>query len=55
MAHFNSTDSIAHVDTRGPTHKGSLTGGAKFLFLFRLPRRLNPSHGSFSLRPRLTL
>ena len=52
FAHFNGAGSVAHVDVRGPTYKGSLTGGAKSLF--RLPARLAPSQGSFSPRPRLT-
>jgi hypothetical protein len=33
--HFNSAGVVTHVDIRGPTYKGSLTGGAKSLF--RLP------------------
>ena len=32
FAHFNGAGSVAHVDIRGPTYKGSLTGGAKSLF-----------------------
>jgi hypothetical protein len=43
FAHFNGADLVAHVDIRGPTCKGSLTGGAKSLF------RLPPS-AQFSLR-----
>jgi hypothetical protein len=35
FAHFGSEGAVAHVDVRGPTYKGSLTGGAKSLF--RLP------------------
>ena len=35
FAHFNDAGSVAHVDIRGPTYKGSLAGGAKSLF--RLP------------------
>ena len=35
FAHFNHAGAVAHVDVRGPTYKGSLTGGAKSLF--RLP------------------
>jgi hypothetical protein len=35
FAHLNGATSVAHVDIRGPTYKGSLTGGAKSLF--RLP------------------
>jgi hypothetical protein len=34
FAHFGK-DGVAHVDIRGPSYKGSLTGGAKSLF--RLP------------------
>jgi hypothetical protein len=41
FAHFNSVGSVAHVDIRGPTYKGSLAGGAKSLF------RLPPSAQSF--------
>jgi Protein of unknown function (DUF3991)/Toprim-like len=33
--HFNGAGSVAHVDIRGPTYKGSLIGGAKSLF--RMP------------------
>ena len=46
FAHFNGAGSVAHVDIRGPTYKGSLTGGAKSLF------RLPPSAQSL---PRLVL
>jgi hypothetical protein len=35
FAHFDNESAVAHVDVRGPTYKGSLTGGAKSLF--RLP------------------
>jgi hypothetical protein len=35
FAHFDSEGTVAHVDVRGPTYRGSLTGGAKSLF--RLP------------------
>jgi len=35
FAHFDSKGAVAHVDVRGPTYMGSLTGGAKSLF--RLP------------------
>jgi len=48
FAHFNSADSVTHVDIRGPTYKGSLTGGAKSLF--RLPTSLLPP-----VLPRLVL
>ena len=48
FAHFNGAGFVAHVDIRGPTYKGSLTGGAKSLF--RLPpSRLAP------VLPRLVL
>src|ERR1700722_15666127 len=47
FVHFNGAGSVAHVDIRGPTYKGSLAGGAKSLF--RLPP-LAPS-----LPPRLVL
>jgi hypothetical protein len=35
FAHFDRAGDVAHVDVRGPTYKGSLTGGVKSLF--RLP------------------
>jgi hypothetical protein len=35
FAHVNGAGLVEHVDIRGPTYKGSLTGGAKSLF--RLP------------------
>jgi hypothetical protein len=35
FAHFDRAGSVAHVDVRGPTYKGSLTGGVKSIF--RLP------------------
>ena len=46
FAHFDNAGVVAHVDIRGPTYKGSLTGGAKSLF--RLP-------ASVQSRPRLVL
>jgi hypothetical protein len=46
FAHFNDAGSVAHVDIRGPTYKGSLAGGAKSLF--RMPL-------STPIRPRLVL
>jgi Protein of unknown function (DUF3991)/Toprim-like len=46
FAHFNDAGSVAHVDIRGPTYKGSLAGGAKSVF------RLPPSARSL---PRLVL
>jgi hypothetical protein len=48
FGHFNSADSVTHVDIRGPTYKGSLTGGAKSLFC------LPPSRLAQAL-PRLVL
>ena len=53
FAHYDGTCAVSHVDVRGPTYKGSLTGGAKAPFV--CPHRLNASRGSFSPRPRLTL
>jgi Protein of unknown function (DUF3991)/Toprim-like len=32
FAHFDRGGAVAHVDVRGPTYKGSLTGGIKSLF-----------------------
>jgi Toprim-like/Protein of unknown function (DUF3991) len=32
FAHFDHAGAVAHVDIRGPTYKGSLTGGVKSLF-----------------------
>jgi Protein of unknown function (DUF3991)/Toprim-like len=46
FAHFDHAGAVAHVDVRGPTYKGSLTGGVKALF--RLPSSALP-------RPRLVL
>jgi hypothetical protein len=46
FAHFDHAGAVAHVDVRGPTYKGSLTGGVKALF--RLPVSGPP-------RPRLVL
>jgi hypothetical protein len=34
FAHRDSSGLVIHVDVRGPTYKGSLTGGAKSLFVF---------------------
>jgi hypothetical protein len=34
FAHFDHAGAVAHVDVRGPTYKGSLTGGVKALFRF---------------------
>ena len=36
FAHFDRVGAVAHVDVRGPTYKGSLTGGAKSLFRLSL-------------------
>jgi hypothetical protein len=36
FAHFDRAGAAAHVDVRGPTYKGSLTGGAKSLFRLSL-------------------
>jgi Protein of unknown function (DUF3991)/Toprim-like len=38
FAHFNHVGAVTHVDVRGPTYKGSLTGGVKSLFLLPRPR-----------------
>ena len=46
FAHFDNEGVVAHVDVRGPTYKGSLTGGSKSLF------RLPPAA---PIRPRLVL
>jgi Protein of unknown function (DUF3991)/Toprim-like len=40
FAHFDHAGAVAHVDVRGPTYKGSLTGGVKSLF--RLSLRGSP-------------
>jgi Protein of unknown function (DUF3991)/Toprim-like len=40
FAHFDRGGAVAHVDVRGPTYKGSLTGGVKSLF--RLPLKGPP-------------
>jgi hypothetical protein len=40
FAHFAHAGAVAHVDVRGPTYKGSLTGGVKSLF--RLPLKGPP-------------
>jgi Protein of unknown function (DUF3991)/Toprim-like len=40
FAHFDRAGAVAHVDVRGPTYKGSLTGGVKSLF--RLPLKGPP-------------
>jgi hypothetical protein len=39
FAHFDPGGAVAHVDVRGPTYKGSLTGGIKSLFRlsFKVP------------------
>ena len=48
FAHFDSAGVVTHVDIRGPTYKGSLTGGSKSLF------RFPPSRWTYAL-PRLVL
>ena len=50
--HLDGHGVVSHVDVRGPTYKGSLTGGAKSLF--RLPPRVHHSRGWFSSRRRST-
>ena len=42
FAHFDRVGAVAHVDVRGPTYKGSLTGGAKSLFRLSLKGTLLP-------------
>lgn len=46
FAHFDAEGVVAHVDVRGPTYKGALTGGAKSMFCL---------HASGWPRPRLVL
>ena len=45
--HRDAAGLVVHVDVRGPTYKGSLTGGSKALFVFHLRKPLR--------RPRLVL
>jgi hypothetical protein len=47
FAHRDAAGLVIHVDVRGPTYKGSLTGGHKALFVF--------PHAKPSLRNRLVL
>ena len=47
FAHRDPAGLVIHVDVRGPTYKGSLTGGCKSLFCF--------SHGSEARHGRLVL
>jgi len=47
FAHRDPAGLVIHVDVRGPTYKGSLTGGCKSLFSF--------SHGSEARHGRLVL
>ena len=47
FAHRDPAGLVIHVDVRGPTYKGSLTGGCKSLFCF--------SHGSDERHGRLVL
>jgi hypothetical protein len=42
FAHFDRAGAVAHVDVRGPTYKGSLTGGVKSLFRLPLKGSLLP-------------
>ena len=48
FAHLDEEGRVTHVDVRGPTYKGSLTGGTKSLF------RLPPPHFG-SMLPRLVV
>ena len=47
FAHRDPAGLVIHVDVRGPTYKGSLTGGCKSLFCF--------SHGNEARHGRLVL
>jgi hypothetical protein len=42
FGHFDHNGAVAHVDVRGPTYKGSLTGGIKSLFRLQLKGPLLP-------------
>ena len=42
FSHLKDASSVAHVDIRGPTHKGSLTRGVKPLFRIPLSARSLP-------------
>jgi hypothetical protein len=42
FAHCDEAGVVAHVDIRGPSYKGSLTGGAKSLFRLRPTRHALP-------------
>jgi Toprim-like/Protein of unknown function (DUF3991) len=42
FAHVNDAGSVAHVDIRGSTYKGSLTGGVKSLFRMSLSTQCFP-------------
>jgi len=44
FAHLDSASEVTHVDIRGPSYKGSLTGGSKSLF------RFPPSRWAHALR-----
>ena len=44
FAHLDSASEVTHVDSRGPSYKGSLTGGSKSLF------RFPPSRWAHALR-----
>ena len=52
FAHFIGAGSVAHVDIRGPTYKGSLTGGAKSLFCYACKQCASPSAHSHRGRDR---
>ena len=52
FAHFDRAGAVAHVDVRGPTYKGSLTGGVKSLF--RLPLKVRLFQDWLSPRRRST-
>src|SRR5271165_1118125 len=41
--HRDAAGLVVHVDVRGPTYKGSLTGGSKALFIFHLGKPLRRS------------
>lgn len=47
FAHRDPAGLVIHVDVRGPTYKGSLTGGCKSLFCF--PHGKQARHGRFVL------
>ena len=58
FAHFNGAGSVAHVDVRGLTYKGSLTGGAKSLFrlhVLRIPRARTRGRGKAFISPEIMI